>query len=266
VLAPPCEWRAPEQAPIAFRAIGLRITYVVSLARALSKLGVTSRSQAREWIEAGRVAVDGRVVRDPDRRVDLDAVRFAVDGVTIAKGARVYLALHKPKGVVTTRADEHGRKTIYDVLASSDLGDSRWLAPVGRLDRDSSGLLLLTNDTQWGAGIADPRSMIPKTYHVRVQPRITPEHLARLAGPVSLSDDFSPPVAVSVVRESPRGTWLEITLVEGKNREIRRMCARLGYRVDALVRIRVGQLELGDLKPGETRRLTAQEVKGLGRP
>jgi 23S rRNA pseudouridine2605 synthase len=235
----------------------------VSLARALSKLGVTSRSQAREWIEAGRVSVDGRVVRDPERRIDLDAARLAVDGAPVAKGPRIYLAMHKPKGVVTTRADEHGRKTVYDVLAAAPevATDTRWVAPVGRLDRDSSGLLLLTNDTQWGAGISDPESAVTKTYHVRVLPRITPEHLARLSAPVS--KDFGPPVSVSVVRESPRGTWLEITLVEGKNREIRRMYARLGYRVDALVRIRIGPLALGNLKPGEVRRLTPEEVTSL---
>jgi pseudouridine synthase len=157
---------------------------------------------------------------------------------------------------------------VYDVLAAVPLGSdvantARWVAPVGRLDRDSSGLLLLTNDTQWGAGISDPRSAVTKTYHVRVQPRITPEHLTRLSAPVALAEDFGPPVAVSVVRESPRGTWLEITLTEGKNREIRRMCARLGYRVDALVRLRIGPVALGELKPGEVRRLTPKEVSAL---
>ncbi len=247
-----------------------RALNAVSLARALSKLGLTSRSQAREWIEARRVSVDGRVVCDPDRRVDLDAVRLAVDGEPVAAGARVYLALHKPKGVVTTRADEHGRRTVYHALAASPLGSdvgggARWVSPVGRLDRESSGLLLLTNDTQWAARISDPRSAVTKTYHVRVQPRITPEHLTRLAAPVPLADDFNPPVAATVVRESPRGTWLEITLTEGKNREIRRMCARLGYRVDALVRIRIGPVALGELKPGEVRRLTPKEVAALRR-
>ncbi len=237
----------------------------VSLARALSKLGVTSRSLALEWIEAGRVSVDGRVVRDPDRRVDLDEGRFSVDGVPVEKGPRVYLALHKPKGVVTTRADEHGRRTIYDVMAAAPLAAAcaQWLAPVGRLDRDSSGLLLLTNDSQWGAGVADPQSKVPKTYHVRVQPRMTPEHLARLSAPVPLSEDFGPPTSVSVVRESPRGTWLEVTLTEGKNREIRRMCTRLGYRVETLVRIQIGVVLLGTLKPGESRKLTTREVTAL---
>jgi 23S rRNA pseudouridine2605 synthase len=228
---------------------------------------VTSRSQACEWIEAGRVSVNGLVVRDPDRRVDLDAVRLAVDGELVAAGARVYLAFHKPKGVVTTRSDEHGRRTVYDVLAGAAISetDTRWVAPVGRLDRESSGLLLLTNDTQWGARISDPRSGVTKTYHVRVQPRMTPEHLARLSAPVSVAEDFGPPVSVSVVRESSRGTWLEITLTEGKNREIRRMCVRLGYRVETLVRIRIGPVALGELKPGEVRRLTPREVASLRR-
>ncbi len=231
----------------------------VSLARALSKLGVTSRALACEWIQAGRVAVDGRLVRDPDRRVDLDTARLAVDGVAVEKGPRVYLALHKPKGVVTTRSDDRGRRTIYDVIAETE----QWLAPVGRLDRDSSGLLLLTNDSQWGARVADPQSKVPKTYHVRVQPRMKPEHLARLSAPVPLSTDFDPPTAVSVVRESPRGSWLEVTLTEGKNREIRRMCTRLGYRVETLVRIQIGTVLLGTLKPGESRTLTAPEVTAL---
>lgn len=239
----------------------------VSLARALSKLGVTSRSQACEWVETGRVSVNGRVVRDPDLRVDLDAVRLAVDGAPVAAGARVYLAFHKPKGVVTTRADEHGRRTVYDVLGGAAIPEieARWVAPVGRLDRESSGLLLLTNDTQWGAGISDPRSGVTKTYHVRVQPRMTPEHVARLAAPIPLAEDFNPPIAATVVRESPRGTWLEITLTEGKNREIRRMCVRLGYRVETLVRIRIGPVAFGELKPGEVRRLTAREVASLRR-
>ncbi len=210
------------------------------------------------------MSVDGRVVRDPERRVDLQRVRLSVDGVPVAKAPRVYLALHKPKGVVTTRSDEHGRRTVYDVIASAPgAAEAEWLAPVGRLDRESSGLLLLTNDSRWGAGVADPQSLIPKTYHVRVQPRMPPEHVARLAAPVPLADDFGPPVSVSLVRESPRGTWLEVTLTEGKNREIRRMCARLGYRVETLVRIQIGAVSLGTLKPGEVRRLTTREVTAL---
>ncbi len=238
------------------------------MARALSKLGVCSRAKAREWIEAGRVTVNGRRVTDPDRRVDPDRDRLTVDGTPVSRAGPVYFMMHKPKDVVTTRSDERGRRTIYDVLAATSLAKTaaQWLAPVGRLDRESSGLLLLTNDTQWGAWLADPRSEIPKTYHVRVRPRMTPEHVARLASPVSLAEEFGPPVSVSVVRESPRGTWLEITLTEGKNREIRRMCVRLGYLVETLVRIRIGPVPLGELKPGEVRRLTAQEVTALRIP
>jgi len=237
----------------------------VSLARALSKLGVCSRAQARAWVEAGRVAVDGRRVTDPDRRVDPDRDRISVDGRPVDRAGPIYLMMHKPKDVVTTRSDERGRRTIYDVLAAVDSrgADPGWVFPVGRLDRDSSGLLLLTNDTRWGARLAAPDSHVPKVYHVRVTPPIVPEDLARLAGSVPLADGPSAPVEVAVVRSSTRGTWLELTLTEGRNRQIRRMCARLGYRVETLVRIRIGGVALGELKPGEVRRLTEREVAAL---
>jgi len=237
----------------------------VSLARALSKLGVTSRAGAREWIEAGRVAVNGRRVTDPDRRVDPDRDRISVDGSPVDRAEPIYLMMHKPKGVVTTRSDERGRRTIYDVLAAADPrgADPGWVFPVGRLDRDSSGLLLLTNDTRWGARVVAPDSHVPKVYHVRVAPPITPEDLARLAAGVPLADGPSAPVGAAVVRRSTRGAWLELTLTEGRNRQIRRVCARLGYRVETLVRIRIGGVALGELKPGEVRRLTEREVAVL---
>ena len=237
----------------------------VSLARALSKLGVCSRAQAREWVEAGRVAVNGRCVTDPERRVDPDCDRLTVDGTPVSRAESIYIMMHKPKDVVTTRSDERGRRTIYDVLAAADPRGAApaWVFPVGRLDRDSSGLLLLTNDTRWGARIAAPDSHVPKVYHVRVTPPIVPEDLARLAAGVPLADGPTAPVEVVVVRRSARGTWLELTLTEGRNRQIRRMCARLGYRVETLVRIRIGGVALGELKPGEVRRLTEREVAAL---
>ncbi len=237
----------------------------VGLARALSKLGVCSRARAREWVEAGRVAVNGRRVTDPDRRVDPDRDRLTVDGTPVSRAGPIYLMMHKPKDVVTTRSDERGRRTIYDVLAAADPrgADPGWVFPVGRLDRDSSGLLLLTNDTRWGARVAAPDSHVPKVYHVRVTPPIAPEDLARLAAGVPLADGPTAPVGVAVVRRSTGGTWLELTLTEGRNRQIRRMCVRLGYRVETLVRIRIGGVVLGDLKPGEVRRLTEREVAAL---
>ncbi len=233
-----------------------------SLARALSKLGVTSRAQARAWIEAGRVTVNGRLLTDPESRVDLDQDRIVIDGEPTAPAPRAYFMMHKPKGVVTTRSDEHGRRTVYDVLTSAapEWADA-WLFPVGRLDRDSSGLLLLTNDTRWSARVASPEAGIPKTYHVRVLPPITAQDLDRLASGVPLADGPAVPLAVSVVRRSARGTWIEVTLTEGRNREIRRMCARLGYRVETLVRIRIGGVALGELRPGEVRPLTPSEVR-----
>lgn len=237
----------------------------VSLVRGISKLGLASRTEAAAWIEAGRVRVNGEAVRDPSRRVDLDRDRLTVDDGDAAPAARIYLVMHKPKGVVTTRSDEHGRVTVYDVLATAKSGvwADTWMFPVGRLDRDSSGLLLLTNDTRWGAGIASPESKIPKTYHVRVRPPLKPNDLERLISGVPLDEGPAAPLRAEVVRESPRGTWVELTLTEGKNRQIRRICARLGYRVEALVRIRIGSLALGDLRPGEVRELTADERRGL---
>jgi len=237
----------------------------VSLARALSKLGVCSRAEARRWIQAGRVAVNEQRVTDPERRVDPDHDRLLVDGAPIAKAQPIYFMMHKPKGVVTTRSDEHGRKTVYDVLSEAvPRYAARWIFPVGRLDHDSSGLLLLTNDTRWGNRLASPDSHIPKTYHVRVIPPISSEDLTRLTAVTPLADGPTRPLwFASIIRESKRGTWIEVTLTEGKNRQIRRMCARLGYRVETLVRIRIDGLALGDLRPGEVRRLTSAEVRGL---
>ncbi|MEO6667720.1 MAG: pseudouridine synthase, partial [Nitrospiria bacterium] len=233
--------------------------------RGISKLGLASRTEAAGWIDAGRVRVNGVAVRDPSRRIDLDRDRVSVDEADAAAISPLYLAMHKPKGIVTTRADEHGRSTVYDVLAASNGGawGGAWVFPVGRLDRDSSGLLLLTNDTQWGAGIASPESKIPKMYHVRVRPSLTPQDLERLIAGVPLDEGPAAPIRAEVVRESPRGTWVELTLTEGKNRQIRRICARLGYRVEALVRIRIGSLALGDLRPGDVRELTPDERRGL---
>jgi 23S rRNA pseudouridine2605 synthase len=210
------------------------------------------------------VAVSGHATTDPDRRIDPDRDQLTVDGRPVSRAAPVYLMMHKPKGVVTTRSDEQGRKTVYDVLAAAAPGSADpWIAPVGRLDRDSSGLLLLTNDTRWGNRIASPDHHIPKTYHVRVLPPMTPEDRARLAAGVPLADGPAAPLKVTVIRSSKRGTWLEATLTEGRNRQIRRMCARLGYKVETLVRIRIGDLALGDLRPSEVRVLTDDEVLGL---
>lgn len=236
----------------------------VSLARALSKFGVCSRSQAVALIEAGRVRVDGRLVRRAAHRLDPGRSRVTVDGARVGDDTpRLTLVLHKPAGYVTTRVDPGGRPTVYDLLG--DVG--RWVFPVGRLDRDSSGLLVLTNDHRLGQRLTDPESHVPKTYHVRVRGLPDPEALRVLQEGTPLPDGRLSRRARVRVLGSARGgdAWLEIVLTEGRNRQVRRMCAAVGHDVQELVRVRVGRLELGDLAPREWRRLTPAELERLQR-
>jgi 23S rRNA pseudouridine2605 synthase len=233
----------------------------ISLARALSKFGVCSRSEALRWIAAGRVTVDGQVVRAAALRIDPRTAHVSVDGTRVSeKRRRITVAFHKPKGVVTTRVDESGRLTIYDLLA--DLG--RWLAPVGRLDRDSSGLLILTNDTRLGERLTDPGHAVPKTYHVRVKGQPEEQALEVLRAGVPLGDGLTRPARVRALgSERGGGTWLEIVLREGRNRQVRRMCAAVGHDVLDLVRVRIGALGLEGLAPGEWRELQPDERQRL---
>lgn len=231
----------------------------VSLARALSKLGVCSRSAARALIEAGRVAVNGRVLTNPEVRVDPERERFAVDDRPVRAAARRYLALHKPPGLIVTRSDERGRATVYTLLAPAD----RDLFPVGRLDRDSEGLLLFTNDTQWANALLDPRSKLPKEYRIQIAAEIDAAALARLRAGVVLDDGVrTRPARVERVT-GVDGVWLAVTLTEGRNRQLRRMLEAVGQRVVTLVRTRIGALALADLAPGQTRPLTPAEVRAL---
>lgn len=234
----------------------------LSLARALSKFGACSRSEAVRRIQAGRVRVDGRLVLRPDRWIDPRRNRVTLDGRRVSDQTdRVVFAFHKPAGVITSRTDPAGRATIYDVL--DDLG--RWVFPVGRLDRDSSGLLLLTNDHRLGHRLTDPGEGVPKTYHARV--RGVPEDgaLEVLRDGVRLEDGtLTRPASVRVVGAARGGdTWLEVVLTEGKNRQVRRMCGVVGHDVLELVRVAIGGLTLGDLAPGEVRRLTRDELERL---
>jgi 23S rRNA pseudouridine2605 synthase len=242
-----------------------RTTGPLSLARALSKFGVCSRAEAARWIEAGRVQVGGQVVRFPARRIDprLDEVR--VDGRRVGDDTeRIVLVLHKPVGYITSRVDPGGRKTIYDLLG--DVG--RWVFPVGRLDRDTSGLLVLTNDHRLGQRLTDPEAHVPKRYHARVRGIPPPEVVRALAEGVPLGDgSTSRPARVQAMGTARDGSsWLEIVLTEGKNRQVRRMCAGVGHDVLELTRVAVGTLELGDLAPGQWRELSAAEVASLARP
>lgn len=225
----------------------------LSLARALSKFGVCSRREACRWIEAGRVAVNGESVLWPARRIDPRADVVRVDGRRVRDlEDRLVLALHKPAGYITSRVDPRGRPTVYDLLG--DVG--RWVFPIGRLDLDTSGLLLMTNDHRLGERLSHPDSHVPKTYHARVAGLPDREALAALREGVDIGGYVTRPAKVRLLGGVRDGTsWLELVLTEGKNRQVRKMCASVGHDVVELVRTRIGPLELGDLAPREWREL-----------
>lgn len=237
----------------------------ISLARALSKFGVCSRKEAERWIADGRVSVDGAIVYWAARRIDPRRNHVRVDGATVSDDTeRVVIALHKPVGYITSRGDPNGRATVYDLIG--DLG--RWVFPVGRLDQDSAGLLLMTNDHRLGQRLTDPDHHVFKTYHVLVSGVPDPATLEALRTGLILPDGTVTRPArvevIGVVREER--TWLEIALTEGKNRQVRRMCAQVGHEVQALTRVQIGRLTLGNLAPGEWRRLRPAETEALFGP
>src|SRR5262249_7790067 len=226
----------------------------LSLARALSKFGVCSRADAVRRIEAGRVRVNGRLGLFPEPRIDPRHDVVTVDGERAADDSeRIVLAFHKPAGYITSRSEPGGRPTVYDLL--EDVG--RWVFPVGRLDRDSSGLLILTNDHQLGQRLTDPEHHVAKTYHARVRGLPDTAALRVLREGVTLPDGTQTRRARVALLGAARdgSTWLELVLTEGKNRQVRRMCAAVGHEVEQLVRTRIGGLALGDLAPGCWRRL-----------
>jgi 23S rRNA pseudouridine2605 synthase len=230
------------------------------LARVLSKRGVCSRTDAAAWIRAGRVTLDGRVVRDPEYPTPLDAATIRVDGAALAAPARRYLMLNKPRGLVTTAADERGRDTVYRCFDGASLG---WIAPVGRLDKASEGLLLFSNDPAWAARIADPASGPDKTYHVQID--AIPD-AATLAALVAGIDDAGEPLrarSASLLRHGDKHAWLEIVLDEGRNRQIRRLLAAFDLGVLRLVRVAIGPLTLGTLAKGAWRPLSDAEAQAL---
>ena len=233
----------------------------VGLARALSKLGYCSRSRAFALIHAGRVLVNGRVQRDAEARVHPGQDRLVVDGQPVHSPARVYLMLNKPRGLVTTAADEHQRETVFQCLQDPALPR---LCPVGRLDKASEGLLLFTNDSAWAARITAPETHLDKTYHVQIDCLADDALLARLrTGARSEEGDWLAVKRAGVLRHGTRNSWLEIVLDEGKNRHLRRLLAALGVAVLRLVRVAIGPLELGPLAKGAYRHLTPQEARAL---
>jgi 23S rRNA pseudouridine2605 synthase len=228
---------------------------LIHLNRLLSKRGILTRSQANAAILAGRVAVNGRVVRDPGKPVE-ESARIALDAhSTTAQPWRTIL-FHKPRGVLTTRQDPEGRTTIYDVLGDAAHG----LIPVGRLDWATSGLLLLTTDTQLADRLTDPRSAIPRVYAVTVRGKVTPESCERLERGFVDKGERMQADQVVLQKSSGRESHLVVTLTEGKNREIRRLCEAIGHPVTRLKRVAFGALTLGQLAPGEWRELSESEV------
>jgi 23S rRNA pseudouridine2605 synthase len=230
------------------------------LARVLSKLGVCSRAQAAALVRAGRVRVDGVPRRDPDWPVLAGRDRLELDGAPLAAAAPVYVMLHKPRGLVTTAADERGRPTVFACLAGAALPH---LAPVGRLDQASEGLLLLTNDTAWAAALTDPTAHVPKTYHVQVNALADAALCRRLEAGVTDAGERLAVRRAAVLRRGQKNAWLELVLDEGRNRHLRRLLAALGLDTLRLVRVAVGRLPLGDLAKGAWRHLTTEEMRIL---
>jgi 23S rRNA pseudouridine2605 synthase len=230
-----------------------------TLERVLSKAGFGSRTDARKWIGTGRVKVNGRLVQTPDHWVDPQRDKVTLDDKPVREQEKVYVLLYKPKGYITTYKDPEDRATVYDLLPGVD----QWVFPVGRLDRDTSGLLLLTNDTQFAERITNPHYKVPKTYLVKTSTLLNDDQLQRLRDGVNLSDGMTQPAEVKRLRDSAKYTFFEITIREGRNRQVRRMLEALGSKVLKLVRVAIGPLTIGKLEIGKNRALTPQEAASL---
>lgn len=236
-----------------------------TLDRFLSKAGLGSRTEARSWIGTGRVRVNGKLIQTPDHWVDLDRDKVTFDGKPVAEAQRRYILLYKPKGYLTTYRDPEGRPTVYDLIPGID----QFVGTVGRLDLDTSGLLLLTNDNQLAEALTNPAHKVAKTYLVKASTLFTDEQLEQLARGVELSDGITRPAQVRRVRDSEKYTFLELTITEGRNRQVRRMIEAFGSKVLKLVRTNIGPLTLAGLSIGRWRDLTPKEVatiKRLARP
>lgn len=230
-----------------------------TLDRAISKLGIGSRTDARSWIGAGRVAVNGKKIQSPDLWVDLSKDRVTLDGRPLVAAKKQYLLLYKPKGYLTTFKDPEGRPTVYDLLPAE--GD--WIVPVGRLDQDTTGLLIMTNDTQFANAVMSPESHVPKTYLVKASALLSEEQMDRLRQGLELADGPTRPAKVIRIRDSAKYTFFEITITEGRNRQVRRMVEALGAKVLKLVRTQIGPIAIAGLEIGKHRALTPGEVRQL---
>lgn len=235
------------------------------IARVLSKRGVCSRAQAAEWVRAGRVSVGSRVVRDPESPTALDRDDIAIDGNAISAVMPVYLMLNKPRGLVTTLNDERGRDTVYRCFDGGllDSAPLPWIAPVGRLDKASEGLLLFTNDPQWAARITDPDTGPKKTYHVQIDRIPDVDLLSALCEGIDAADERLSAVSATLLRTGEKNAWVEIVLDEGRNRQIRRLLSAFDVAVLRLVRVAIGDLSLGDLAKGQWRALDQENVQRI---
>ncbi len=233
---------------------------VKTLERVISKAGLGSRTDARDWIGCGRVRINGRTEQNPDHWVDLDKDRITLDGKPLRAAAKTYILLYKPKGYLTTWRDPEGRPTVYQLI--EDAGT--WLSPVGRLDLDTSGLLVMTNDNQFAERLTNPDHKVPKTYQIKAATLLSEEQIERLRTGVELSDGPTRPAAVTRLRDAARHTFLEMTITEGRNRQVRRMLEAVDSKVLKLVRTAIGGVRIGDLPIGKWRKLTAEEVQALG--
>ena len=234
----------------------------VGLARAISKLGHSSRMRAVALIRAGKVRMNGNAVRNPEAPVRLGRDRLEVQGREVRVAQKMYFMVNKPRGLVTTASDEKGRETVYALLPKG----LPWVAPVGRLDQASEGLLLFTNDSEWAAGITEPESHVEKTYHVQMGVVADAGMLERLQHGVELPDgEVLKAKRVALVREGEKNSWIEIVLEQGKNRQIRRMLDGVGVEVLRLVRVAIGPVQLGELAKGGYRALRTEERAALGR-
>lgn len=233
----------------------------ISLARALSKLGFTSRSAAIPLITGGRVRVNGKVHKDPNHRIDIERDKVTIDNKAIEKKWNVYVMLNKPRGLVTTRSDEHGRDTVFECLKG---GGFPYISPVGRLDKDSEGMLLFTNDTRWGDTITDPASHVDKTYRVEIDTQADDDLMNALTEGVVDEQEHLAAKRAKIIKRHENSAWIEIVIDEGKSRHIRRLLAKLGVGVLRLKRVAIGKVKLGGLGEGKFRELTAAERKTLG--
>ncbi len=228
----------------------------VSLERALSKLGVASRRQTKLWIEAGLITVNGHLIKDPAFLLVPETARITIDGKPVRRAVLCTIMLYKPRGIVTTKSDEKGRRTVYDLLPAY----LQHLHPVGRLDMASCGLLLMTTDTQLSNFLTDPENEIPRIYAVSVTGRITDDKIKRLSEGIQDRGELLKASMITLRKASNKESHLIVELTEGKTREIRRMFEALCFEVTALKRIAFGKLKLGTLEPGQFREVTVKEV------